>query len=435
MKKFLVLCSTLAIVLSGFFIPIQKATAVSTADQYCMNTNPASYESLMRNEPGSNYRQAFTPTQNRINSVAVKVGGNGITGLATLRVFSAPTGFNNELLRSDRNFTNLNAEETWYFNDFGDVTITPGTTYYISLTTSIDFLYWYSVPAGECTPTGMAYKDGAQMGYKLHYSTFGFTEAVADTGTTTGTGTATTATTSTTSGETLGTSTTSIVKPTNLTATYSDTDRGVKLAWKASATADIDGYKVFRYEGNIKTPVKIASTTKDKLEYLDIDVVAGKTYSYQVRAYKTDTQSVSSNIANATVPADAAPAKPVNFKVVDRTFNSLEVMWRKSTDPNISGYTLNLYKGGEKIRTADVPVTIRNYFFLKLDSGTVYKIDLVAKNAKGVASTPAITAGFTELPEATERFMDITKSIAVIVVLILLLILAINTKKHYKNKV
>lgn len=396
-----------------------------------MNSNPQSYESIHRN--GTDYRQAFTPTQNRINSVAVKVGGNGISGTAILRVYTAPTGYDNPVLRSDRSFSNLSAAETWYFNDFGDITLTPGTVYYISLNSSVDFLYWYSVSAGDCSPSGMAYLNGIQQGYKLHYSTFGFTEAAAETEAQTGTDSSTTTTGSTGSTETFGTTSASIAKPTTLTATYSDSDKGVKLAWKASATADIDGYKVFRSESATSGFTKAGQTKKDALTLLDQNVSAAKTYYYQVRAYKTDSQSVSSNTASATVPADAAPAKPVNFKVVDKTYSSLEVMWRKNTDPNVSGYTINLYKSGQKLRTADLPATVRDYSFLNLDPGTIYKIDLVAKNAAGISSTPAVTVGFTDLPEAIERLMDTTKMVAAIVVLLLLLALALKTKRHYKK--
>ncbi|PIU24377.1 hypothetical protein COT12_01370 [Candidatus Berkelbacteria bacterium CG08_land_8_20_14_0_20_39_8] len=426
MKKLLVLCSLFLISLACLLTPPQKAAATSSVDQYCSNTNLETYESIHRN--GTDYRQAFTPTQNRINNIAVKVGGNGISGTAILRVYTAPTGTDNPVLRSDRNFSNLNSPVSWYFNDFGNVELTPDTTYYLSLMSSVDYLYWYTAAAESCTSAGTAYLNGSQQGYKFDYATFGYSETTAPSQESASTSTSTTST------EILGTTSSSIARPTNLTAKYSNNDKGVALNWAASTTSDIDGYKIFRSKTYSGAASKIATTGKGKTAYVDQDIIAGETYYYQIRAYKGNSQSISSNIENVTVPADTAPAKPVNFKVVDKTYNMLTVIWRKNADPNVSSYTITLYNGNDKIRSKEIPATAQLYSFFDLDSGTLYKIELTAKNSKNISSSPAVSVGFTQLPETVERFIDLTRGVAAIVVIGLLLILAVSTLKHYRKK-
>ncbi|MCX6810471.1 MAG: hypothetical protein NTY30_01885 [Candidatus Berkelbacteria bacterium] len=64
----------------------------------------------------------------------------------------------------------------------------------------------------------------------------------------------------------------------------------------------------------------------------------------------------------------------------------------------------------------------------------MYKIEVIAKNADGATSTPAITFGFTQWPEAIEQLMDRTRTAAAAAILILFLILAVNTAKHYQKK-
>jgi len=112
----------------------------------------------------------------------------------------------------------------------------------------------------------------------------------------------------------------------------------------------------------------------------------------------------------------------------------LTVIWRKNADPNVSSYTITLYNGNDKIRSKEIPATAQLYSFFDLDSGTLYKIELTAKNSKNISSSPAVSVGFTQLPETVERFIDLTRGVAAIVVIGLLLILAVSTLKHYRKK-
>lgn len=93
----------------------------------------------------------------------------------------------------------------------------------------------------------------------------------------------------------------SINKPTELTAVFNKT---VDLSWKASATSEIDGYKIFRSETKGKNYNKVGQVAKTQTAFSDKTVLAGKTYYYIVRAYKGSDQSDSSNEASVEITAE-----------------------------------------------------------------------------------------------------------------------------------
>ncbi len=98
------------------------------------------------------------------------------------------------------------------------------------------------------------------------------------------------------------TTSSAIAKPTELVATLNT--GAVDLAWKKSATADIDGYKVFRSETAGKNFTKIGEVGKNVLTFSDTNTQSEKTYYYIVRAYKGMQESASSNEVSITLPSD-----------------------------------------------------------------------------------------------------------------------------------
>jgi len=321
----------------------------------------------------------------------------------------------------------------WNDFDFENITVTPGQTYTISVTSDCGPHWKYgnnTYPDGEAIWQSMSQPDE-----DYNFMTFGYDpetddpEEPADTGDTAEDETAgETATT-----ETLGQESASIAKPTSLTAKFSDEKNAVELSWKASSTADIDGYKIFRSESYSKGYVKIGDTKKDILTYLDEDYTAGKTYYYQVRAYKDSEQSASSNIASATVPSDVAPAKP-KVSVVDTTTNSLTARWKKSEATNLAGYTINLYKGSEKVRTKDLSAKTNEYSFLDLDAGTLYKVELIAKDNEDKTSSPAYALGITKMPEWWVQIASTFNLAASLVIIVLIGFLVVSTIKTMRKK-
>ncbi|OIN89529.1 hypothetical protein AUJ40_01725 [Candidatus Berkelbacteria bacterium CG1_02_42_45] len=396
----------MAILVAGtlaIFSPTPKrARADSTKDQSCANVDEMYYMTIGNNPPE---QQSFVPTQNRLTDVVLKLGGYNFNGDATVRILSEDTPIASKTITFS---TSTPIYRTFTFAT--PVTLTPSSTYKIWIDDSATAspLYWYTNTDPNCCPSGSAFWGGSAQIPDFDFATWGYSVSEpenppADGQDNQGT-TGTTGTTGT--GETLGTATSAIAKPLELTAAYSETDRGVKLAWKASATADIDGYKIFRSENASKGYTKIKETAKDKLDYLDQDIAAGKTYYYQLRAYKSDQQSYSSNTASAKIPDDIVPAKPKNLTVIEVTTNTLSVKWAKSAAADLKGYTISLYKGDEKIRTKDLDKDESLYHFIGLDSGAMYKVELIAKNDKDKTSTPAITYGATEYPEEIASFFN-----------------------------
>lgn len=191
---------------------------------------------------------------------------------------------------------------------------------------------------------------------------------------------------------------TSITKPSELTATYSN---GVQLAWKASTTTDIDGYAIFRSETKGKGYSKITSVAKTEVSYLDQAAAASKTYYYVIRATKGGQQSANSNEASITIPENAKLSTPQNFKVKTSGPNYIGVAWDKNSETNISGYELTIAKGTEKIETVQTVVSKNTYLFKNLDPVTEYTITLVAKNSGGEKSAEAVLSASTSAELST----------------------------------
>lgn len=97
----------------------------------------------------------------------------------------------------------------------------------------------------------------------------------------------------------------SIAKPTGLSAVYSAEAKAVTVSWKTSTTSTIGGYNLYRSISSGKDFKKIADTNKSTVTYSDSKINANTTYYYMVRAYKDDYESASSDEASALVPADA----------------------------------------------------------------------------------------------------------------------------------
>jgi len=425
MKRFFVLVSSLSLVLASLLVSAPKATAAAEIDQqYTAGTGSVAIDQSL-----GRFAQIFQPTKSKLDKVQIELTNVGVGKTLSVQIRHRVNTTWDE--GSVASISNQAITDGWNTFDFSDITVVikDTDTYGIWVTCPDNGPQWKYTSGPSTYTRGFAiWQSTDEVDWDYNFKTWGYDPAAG------GTSDQSDEAATISAGETLGTATASIAKPTSLTAAYSDESKGVKLAWKASTTSDIDGYKVFRSESADKGYTKLAAVAKEKVEYLDQNFVAGKTYYYQVRAYKGDSQSFSSNTASAVVPTDIAPAKPVNFKIVDSTFDMITAMWRRSVDPSLTGYTINLYQGKEKIRSADLSADFNNYSFFNLVPGTLYKVELIAKNAKGKTSTPALAFGSTQLPEAVENLIDTTKTVAAAVVLILLLILVINTVKHYKKK-
>jgi len=97
-----------------------------------------------------------------------------------------------------------------------------------------------------------------------------------------------------------------ILPPTNLSAKDAELDYGgtINLNWTASATADIDGYKIFRRAEGDNEYIEILRLPKTFTKFTDPWATKDKTYYYKIRAYKGSSESADSNIAFATSKDD-----------------------------------------------------------------------------------------------------------------------------------
>lgn len=439
MKKIFVVFLSVSALLGGLIIANSSRAEEATQDQYCAPGDESSYEML--GAAGIVRSQTFEPAKNRLTEIDIKIGGLNLNGGTPITLTLYGPGFDGPEIASKTIMPTVGVPSvrSWTFSS--PVTLTPGTVYkFILSTTGPGSVYWY-YGAGDQTCDGnnrtYAFRDSTHMTWDWNYKTLGYNVSTpagdstpSDSGTTGSTG----------SGETLGTATFDIVKPTNLTATYSDTTGsvGVKLAWKASTTADITGYKIFRSESADKDFKKITETKKDKVEYLDQDIVASKTYYYQVRAYKGSEQSYSSNTANVTIPADAPPAKPKGLTIVGTTSDTISVKWEANTEANLAGYTITLLKGEEKIQSQDLKKEETTFQFKDVEASTSYVIELVAKNDKSKSSAPASVIAETPTKTFLASFftpLTITLfSLAIVLTGVLVYLIIRRGKKAKANK-
>lgn len=391
--------------------------------------------------------QTFTPTFSILDKVEAEIVNQGGNYKLNCNIKKFISGSWNTLASCGTEVV-IAADTNWHLFDIENLEVTIGQEYAIFLSAASGgsgsyHLWKYSESNGT-------YAGGAATWHDTHYANGDFnfrtwgTDPVemVDEQTNPGsdqdpeqTGVVPT-TSSTATGEApAATVSTSIVKPTGLTATYSD---GVALTWKASTTADVDGYIVFRSETKGKGYTKLTNVAKAKLDYTDKTAAASKTYYYVVRATKGVEQSASSNEATITIPATAAPTIPLNLKVKGTGSNYIGVEWDKNPETNLSGYELTISKGTEKIETAQADVSATSYVFKNLEPVTEYTISLVAKNSDGKQSEPATLTASTiaELGTITPAGfqMDTLSWIMLGAAVILMGVLALMIVKRRKGK-
>ena len=157
--------------------------------------------------------------------------------------------------------------------------------------------------------------------------------------------------------------------------------RGTSLDWSASSTVDIDGYKVFRSIKRNSGFKKIGQTDEITFEFFDDSVSASTTYYYVVRAFQTNLQSASSNVASITTPEGIGLAKVVNVKITDYTQNSMLVTWDASEEENLTGYIVSAQIAtGSKLTTFNVEKSVSSFRLYSLEAGEIYKISVQAKD-------------------------------------------------------
>jgi len=188
------------------------------------------------------------------------------------------------------------------------------------------------------------------------------------------------------------TPTASIKAPTLVTIADVAADQGgsLVLVWKASTTADIDGYKIFRSTEEKLNFKEVALTVKAIVTYIDNTAAIGQKYYYIVRAYKGALESASSATVSSASVDNLAPTAPVNFTFAKNALD-FTLAWDKNTEADIAGYSfviLDPTDATKVLETIEISKDLSSYELLvgdhaALTTGIAYNFSLLAKDASG----------------------------------------------------
>jgi len=260
--------------------------------------------------------QTFIPTVNRIHKIEIDVSnasGQVNSNIKTL------TGDGWE----DVNYAeSVTVVDGWNTFDFIDFPVTPGSVYAINVYADCSSGAQWKYSAGNKYSNGiMIWQGNEQPTQDFNFKVYGeldeslltetpvspdvVTPIPEDSVSSQATAQTDDLTNQGLTNETLGQVSTTIAKPNELTAKFVTKDETVTLSWKPSTTKDIDGYKIFRSEQEKTGYLKAGEVKKDILEFTDKYPVSNKTFFYQVRAFKNNVQSASSNTATIKIPTIA----------------------------------------------------------------------------------------------------------------------------------
>ena len=136
--------------------------------------------------------------------------------------------------------------------------------------------------------------------------------------------------------------------PTNLSSTNVSVN-GVNLKWDDNSR-DEDGFKVYRKEGENSDFTLLATLKKNTEEFEDIDIKAGKKYSYKVSSFNSNGENFAPLPVYVTVPK-TKPSKPENFSVTSIYGKNAKFAWEYSK--NTDGFTIYELLESERIKIID----------------------------------------------------------------------------------
>lgn len=193
------------------------------------------------------------------------------------------------------------------------------------------------------------------------------------------------------------------------------TSKNLQLTW--TAQKDATGYQIFRAEGETDTPVLVYSSASSK--YCDIyDLSAGKTYYYQVRAFKTVSGATyygeKTEKISATVPASSEDGEHIFITDTGITLSWDELsltdeermeIAQKAVADRVESYYSD-YEGGWDITLEqDIYSVVKNSKLLTT-FGTVETSYVDKKVSEGESYTYEIKKGIQFTAESTEEYGD-----------------------------
>ncbi len=326
MKKMLLSFSVSVFIAAIILAPMEKASAVSDIDQqHTVGNGSVSIDKSL-----GRFAQIFMPTKSRLDKVEVElanVSGTKTVDVAIRHRVGTTWDAGDLTTISDQTVTT-----GWNTFDFNDLTLTLSSndTYGIFVSANQNGPQWKYKSGPSVYDRGYAiWQNNDKIDWDYNFKTYGYEPAAETTTTTTDPDTsATTTSTDTSSGETLSATTSDTVKsPTSAVAEYITAAGAVKITWTKSTTADVTGYKIYRSEIKTSGFKSVGITGATVAEFMDgQEITAGKTYYYQIRAYKDANQSVSSNTTEILVPQTATTASSTNTATNAKTTKPIETV-------------------------------------------------------------------------------------------------------------
>jgi subtilisin family serine protease len=164
--------------------------------------------------------------------------------------------------------------------------------------------------------------------------------------------------------------------PSNLTATAVSSSK-ITLAWTDNATNEV-GFKIERStDGASFSQVGVVNANKQTFSQLNLP--AGTTYFYRVRAYEGPNHSAFSNVASATTqPAPTAPSNltaaavssgQINLSWIDNATNETGFKLERSTDGVNFTQTNTLFKNTQSFSVTGLTAATTYHFRLRAYDG------------------------------------------------------------------
>lgn len=216
------------------------------------------------------------------------------------------------------------------------------------------------------------------------------------------------------------TTTTTIKAPSGLTVVDLPADNGgsLKLDWKASTTADIDGYKIFRSTAEKTGFAEIAKTEKTVITFTDTQATLGQKYYYMVRAYKDTKESASTKTLNSISVDNMGPIIPQQFQYQKQTTGALKFVWAKNVEADLASYIFQIASTSNEaqiLETIDFGKDISTYdldfaVHPSLSATESYKYYLTAKDSNNNLSDRATAVEVTAAPLTVVETTSTTSS-------------------------
>jgi subtilisin family serine protease len=156
--------------------------------------------------------------------------------------------------------------------------------------------------------------------------------------------------------------------PTNLAATATSSSR-VTLSWTDNATNEA-GFKIERSTDGV-TFTQVATAAPNATTYSVINLAAGTTYRFRIRAYEGTNHSAYSNTASATT--QPTPAAPTNLAATATSSSRINLAWTDNAT-NEAGFKIerSTTAGGPFAEIATVSANLTTYAAMNLAAGTPY---------------------------------------------------------------